>query len=97
MQDSSRARCSHERDAMQLTYNAIKGGAVGVDMGRNIWQSEHPVAMIKAVKAIVHQNYAVDQAYNLYQKLVSEEKKKPNTKNQKATKERKQENNNQEK
>ena len=66
-----------ERDAMQLTYNAIKGGAVGVDMGRNIWQSEHPVAMIKAVKAIVHQNYNVDQAYKLYQKLISQEKKKP--------------------
>ena len=72
-----------ERDAMQLTYNAIKGGAVGVDMGRNIWQSEHPVAMIKAVKAIVHQNYNVDQAYKLYQKLISQEKKKPNTKGNK--------------
>lgn len=69
-----------ERDAMQLTYNAIKGGAVGVDMGRNIWQSEHPVAMIKAVKAIVHQNYNVDQAYKLYQKLISQQKKKPNIK-----------------
>jgi len=74
-----------ERDAMQLTYNAIKGGAVGVDMGRNIWQSEHPVAMIKAVKAIVHQNYDVNQAYKLYQKLVSQEKKKPNTKRQQTT------------
>ncbi len=66
-----------ERDAMQLTYNAIKGGAVGVDMGRNIWQSDHPVSMIKSVRAIVHQNYDVDQAYKLYQKLVSEERKKP--------------------
>ena len=64
-----------ERDAMQLTYNAIKGGAVGVDMGRNIWQSEHPVPMIIAVKAIVHQNYDVDQAYKLYEKLVSEKKR----------------------
>ena len=72
-----------ERDAMQLTYNAIKGGAVGVDMGRNIWQSEHPVAMIKAVRAIVHQNYNVDQAYKMYQKLISQEKKKPNSKGNK--------------
>ena len=52
-----------ERDALQLTYNSIKGGAVGVDMGRNIWQSEHPVAMIKAVRSIVHGNSNVDQAY----------------------------------
>jgi len=61
-----------ERDALQLTYNSIKGGAVGVDMGRNIWQSEHPVAMIKAVRSIVHGNSNVDQAYKYYQKLVSE-------------------------
>ncbi|AJW70551.1 3-hydroxy-5-phosphonooxypentane-2,4-dione thiolase [Nitrosopumilus adriaticus] len=65
-----------ERDALQLTYNAIKGGAVGVDMGRNIWQSEHPVSMIKAVRAIVHGNQNVDQAFKLYKKLVSEESKK---------------------
>jgi len=68
-----------ERDALQLTYNAIKGGAVGVDMGRNIWQSEHPVSMIRAVRAIVHNNQNVDQAFKLYKKLVSEEpRKKPN-------------------
>jgi putative autoinducer-2 (AI-2) aldolase len=75
-----------ERDALQLTYNAIKGGAVGVDMGRNIWQSEHPVSMIKAVRAIVHGNLNVDQAFNLYKKLVNEEPKKksskPNNSNQ---------------
>lgn len=58
-----------ERDALQLTYNAIKGGAVGVDMGRNIWQSEHPVAMIRAVRSIVHGNSSVDQAYSMYQQL----------------------------
>jgi putative autoinducer-2 (AI-2) aldolase len=67
-----------ERDALQLTFNAIKGGAVGVDMGRNIWQSDHPVAMIRAVRSIVHGNSNVDQAFKLYQKLVSEESKKPN-------------------
>ena len=65
-----------ERDALQLTYNAIKGGAVGVDMGRNIWQSEHPVSMIRAVRAIVHGNQNVDQAFKLYKKLVSENPKR---------------------
>ena len=80
-----------ERDALQLTFNAIKAGAVGVDMGRNIWQSEHPVSMIKAVREIVHGNLNVEQAFKLYQKLVSEEpknnpnqnkSKKPNNPNQ---------------
>lgn len=69
-----------ERDALQLTYNSIKGGAVGVDMGRNIWQSEHPVAMIKAVRAIVHGNATVDKAYALYQQLT---KGNPNNKSKK--------------
>jgi putative autoinducer-2 (AI-2) aldolase len=68
-----------ERDAMQLTYNAIKAGAVGVDMGRNIWQSENPVPMIRAVRSIVHQNATVDQAFKLYQQLCNETKSnKPN-------------------
>ena len=66
-----------ERDALQLTYNAIKGGAVGVDMGRNIWQSDNPVAMIKAVRSIVHGNSNVDQAFKLYKKL-SNGNNKPN-------------------
>jgi 3-hydroxy-5-phosphonooxypentane-2,4-dione thiolase len=58
-----------ERDALQLAYNAIRDGAVGVDMGRNIFQSNHPVAIIQAVRAIVHQNYSIDAAYDLFQQL----------------------------
>lgn len=69
-----------EHDALQLTYNAISKGAVGVDMGRNIWQSEHPVAMIRAVRSIVHGNKNVDEAWKLYQKLVGETKNKSNPK-----------------
>src|SRR5512136_3261073 len=43
-----------EKEALEMTYNSMKGGAIGVDMGRNIWQSDWPVGMIKAVRAIVH-------------------------------------------
>src|SRR5439155_13846976 len=39
-----------ELDAFELAHEAVSEGAVGVDMGRNIWQSEHPVAMIKAIR-----------------------------------------------
>jgi len=74
-----------ERDALQLTYNAIKGGAVGVDMGRNIWQSDNPVAMIKAVRSIVHGNSNVDQAFKLYKKL-SNGNNKPNQNKNKSNK-----------
>ena len=68
-----------ERDALQLTYNAIKKGAVGVDMGRNIWQSNNPVAMLRAVRSIVHGSNNVDQAYSLYKKLSNEPKRKSST------------------
>lgn len=58
-----------ERDALQLTFNAIQEGATGVDMGRNIFQSEAPVAMIRAVRQIVHENATADEAYDLYQEV----------------------------
>lgn len=58
-----------ERDALQLTSDAMRDGASGVDMGRNIWQSDNPVAMIKAVRAIVHENFTATQAYDLYLNL----------------------------
>jgi len=61
-----------ERDALELTYNAIKAGAVGVDMGRNIWQSDYPVPMIKAVRSIVHGHATVDQAYDMFKNLSKE-------------------------
>ncbi|MEW6587406.1 MAG: 3-hydroxy-5-phosphonooxypentane-2,4-dione thiolase [Nitrospirota bacterium] len=57
-----------ERDALQMTADAIKEGASGVDMGRNIFQSDNPVGMIKAVKAIVHRGATVEEAYELYSK-----------------------------
>ncbi len=61
-----------ERDALALTVNALKSGAAGVDMGRNIWQSQYPIPMIRAVRAIVHSNYTLDQAYDLFKKLCQE-------------------------
>ncbi len=61
-----------EKEALQLTYNAVQAGAVGVDMGRNIFQSESPVSMIKAVRAIVHEGATADEAYELFTRLKGE-------------------------
>jgi len=61
-----------ERDALALTYNAVRAGAAGVDMGRNIWQSQFPIPMIRAVRAIVHSNYNLNQAYEMFKKLCKE-------------------------
>jgi putative autoinducer-2 (AI-2) aldolase len=55
-----------ELDAFQLAYDAIQDGAVGVDMGRNIWQSEHPVAMIRTIREIVHAGATVREAQEAY-------------------------------
>ncbi len=57
-----------ERDALQMTANAIEEGASGVDMGRNIFQSDNPVGMIKAIRAIVHKGASVDEAFEIYSK-----------------------------
>ena len=53
------------RDAVQMAHDALERGAVGVDMGRNIWQSDAPVPMIRAIRAVVHEGLSVDQACEL--------------------------------
>jgi putative autoinducer-2 (AI-2) aldolase len=55
-----------ELDALEMAYQAIDQGASGVDMGRNIFQSDSPVAMIKAVRKVVHENMKPKQAYDMF-------------------------------
>lgn len=55
-----------EKDALEMAYRAINEGAAGVDMGRNVFQSENPIAMIKAIKSVVHEDYTPNQAYELF-------------------------------
>ena len=61
-----------EREAVQLAHDAVSAGASGVDMGRNIFQSDCPVGMIRAVRAVVHEAAGVDEAFAIY----SEEKER---------------------
>ena len=58
-----------ELDALRMAYNAVQQGASGVDMGRNIFQSESPTAMIQAVGAVVHANETPEKAFELYNTL----------------------------
>ena len=58
-----------ELDALTMAYNAVQGGAAGVDMGRNIFQSDAPKAMIAAVNAVVHKNTRPKDAFELFQSL----------------------------
>lgn len=63
-----------EKDALEMTYKCIQGGAAGVDMGRNIFQSTHPVQMAHAVHEVVHNGLTGAEGYELFQTLVSESK-----------------------
>ena len=56
-----------DRAALTLAHDAIAEGAKGIDMGRNIWQSDHPVAMLKALRAIVHEKATVEEALQVLQ------------------------------
>ncbi len=58
-----------EDQALEFAYQAIQQGAAGVDMGRNVFQSEHPIAMIQAVRAVVHDQRTPKEAFDLYNTL----------------------------
>lgn len=59
-------------DAFRIAHDAVSVGAAGVDMGRNIWQSENAVAAIRGVRAIVHEGDTAEEAGNLYDSIVAE-------------------------
>ena len=61
-----------ELDALEMAYKAVDQGAAGVDMGRNIFQSDNPVAMIQAVGAVVHGGEAPDKAHQMFETLKAE-------------------------
>jgi len=55
-----------EKDALKMAYDAIQAGAIGVDMGRNVFQSTDPVGMIKAVNAIIHKGVTTKEAFEMF-------------------------------
>ncbi len=59
-----------ERDALEMAYNAISKGAHGVDMGRNVFQSEHPKEMMQAIYKVVHEKSSGKEAYEYYLDLI---------------------------
>jgi len=58
-----------ELDALKMAYKAVDQGALGVDMGRNIFAAENPVAMARAVSAVVHKLETPEKAFELYNDL----------------------------
>jgi putative autoinducer-2 (AI-2) aldolase len=64
-----------ELDALTMAYRAVQEGAAGVDMGRNIFQSESPVAMLQAVRKVVHEAMKPEHALELFKTLKTESKR----------------------
>jgi putative autoinducer-2 (AI-2) aldolase len=59
-------KCETELECLEFVHDGIKKGAVGINLGRNVWQSPHPEAMAKALRAIVHDGASVKQAHEIY-------------------------------
>lgn len=66
-----------ELDALEMAYRAVSEGAGGVDMGRNIFQSDAPVAMVQAIRSVVHEGMAPREAFEFYETLKRESELRP--------------------
>jgi putative autoinducer-2 (AI-2) aldolase len=59
-------KCETDLEVLEFVADGIKKGAVGINLGRNVWQSAHPAAMAKALRAVVHDNVSVKQAHEIF-------------------------------
>ena len=58
-----------QREVFDFVYDGLQKGAIGVNLGRNIWQTEHPVAAIRAIRAIIHDAYTPEEAQKLFEQV----------------------------
>ncbi len=65
-----------ELEVFEFVYDGMQKGAIGVNLGRNIWKNDYPVAMIKSLRAIVHEKSTAKEANDLFESLKKKEKKK---------------------
>jgi putative autoinducer-2 (AI-2) aldolase len=62
-------KTNSELEVFKFVYDGLQKGAIGVNLGRNIWQTEHPVAAIRAIRAIIHENYKPKEAQDLFEQI----------------------------
>ena len=67
-------RCETEREVFEFVHDGMKKGAIGLNLGRNVWQNKYPVAMMKALRAIIHEKASVKEAQEVFEQ---EKKAKP--------------------
>jgi putative autoinducer-2 (AI-2) aldolase len=60
-----------QKEVFDFVYDGMQAGAIGVNLGRNVWQTENPVAAIRGIRAIVHDNYTSQEAFDLYNQVIA--------------------------
>ncbi|HDH06671.1 MAG TPA: 3-hydroxy-5-phosphonooxypentane-2,4-dione thiolase [Nitrospirae bacterium] len=69
-------KCETELEVMEFVYDGIQKGAIGINLGRNVWQNPHPVAIMKALRAIVHKKATPKEANEIFEEEKNKTKKK---------------------
>jgi len=64
-----------ELEVFEFVYDGLQKGAIGVNLGRNVWKNEHPVAMIKALRSVIHEDATPKEANEAFERSKKEEKK----------------------
>ena len=59
-------KCNSELEVLEFVYDGMQKGAIGINLGRNVWQNAQPVAMARALHAIIHENATVKKAHELF-------------------------------
>lgn len=59
-------KCETEKEVFEFVYDGMQKGSVGINLGRNVWQNPNPVAVAKALEAIIHKNFTAKQAFELF-------------------------------
>ena len=62
-------KCETELEVFEFVYDGIQKGAIGINLGRNVWQNPHPVPMMRALNAIIHNNATPQEAWELFEEL----------------------------
>jgi putative autoinducer-2 (AI-2) aldolase len=62
-------KCETELEVFEFVYDGMQKGAVGINLGRNIWQNPNPVAMIRSLQAVIHGNCTPEEANDLFNSL----------------------------
>jgi len=64
-------KCKTDLEVFELSMTVCREGPIGLNLGRNVWQNEHPVAMARALRAIIHENATAQEAQNLFDSIKS--------------------------